>query len=293
MARTTLQDRNCGRLPWAEAFKHRQLLLPGDEQAVARYILAQTIAGYPIDRPTLLRIANSTLCRRAEAGEQGLPEAVGKNWPTNSYRRFPSLMHERTKVLERLRASGNVEERVLHWMGFYKEMTMMPPVPLELFHNMDETGIQQGVQNTAGCIVNRDIYNRIRKSSENRENATVIGCISASGQVLSPMVILGVKTHGSEWHSEERRGAALWHSATSPYGYTDNALGLEWLEKVSHPRNIAAVAGRRRYLICDRHASHESPDFLSFAFKHKIYLLRLPAHTSHRTQPLDVGCFSP
>jgi hypothetical protein len=48
-----------------------------------------------------------------------------------------------------------------------------------------------------------------------------------------------------------------------------------------------------RYLICDRHASHESPDFPSFAFQHKIYLLRLPAHTSYLTQPLDVGCFSP
>ena len=32
---------------------------------------------------------------------------------------------------------------------------------------------------------------------------------------------------------------------------------------------------------------------MTFCSKHNIFLLRLPAHTSHLTQPLDVGCFSP
>ena len=32
---------------------------------------------------------------------------------------------------------------------------------------------------------------------------------------------------------------------------------------------------------------------MTYCFEHKIYLLRLPAHTSHITQPLDVGCFAP
>jgi hypothetical protein len=158
---------------------------------------------------------------------------------------------------------------------------------------MDKTGIQLGIQHTGACIVDRNVYNRVRKSTQNRENATIIECISASGRVLAPMIILGVKTHRAEWHSEEKRGAAPWHYATSANGYTDNALGLEWLEKVFHRQTVAAAAGRWRYLICDGHASHETPDFLSFAFMHKIYLLRLPAHISHLTQPLDVGCFSP
>ncbi len=205
LARTTLQDRNRGRLPWAEAFKHRQLLLPGDEQALASYIRNQTIAGYPIDKPTLYRIANSTLRHRAEAREPGLPEQVGKNWPENFYGRYLNLKHERTKVLERPQAGGDAAERIAHWMDLFKEMTTMPVIPLDLIYNMDETGIQLGVQNTAACIVDTDVYNRIRKSSENWENATIIECVSASGRVLSPMVILGVKTHRSEWHSEERR----------------------------------------------------------------------------------------
>jgi hypothetical protein len=130
---------------------------------------------------------------------------VGKNWPENFYGRYLNLKHERTKVLERPQAGGDAAERIAHWMDLFKEMTTMPVIPLDLIYNMDETGIQLGVQNTAACIVDTDVYNRIRKSSENWENATIIECVSASGRVLSPMVILGVKTHRSEWHSEERR----------------------------------------------------------------------------------------
>ncbi len=77
--RTTLQDRNLGRLPWAEAFQYRRTVLPGDEKGLARYIRTQTIAGYPIDKPTLSRLANQSLHRRAEAGERDVPSSVGKN----------------------------------------------------------------------------------------------------------------------------------------------------------------------------------------------------------------------
>jgi hypothetical protein len=68
---------------------------------------------------------------------------------------------------------------------------------------------------------------------------------------------------------------------------------MEWLEKVFHPETVERAAGKWRLLIMDGHGSHETADFLTFCFTHRIYLLRLPPHTSHLTQPLDVGCFSP
>jgi hypothetical protein len=92
--------------------------------------------------------------------------------------------------------------------------------------------------------VDTDVYSHVRKSTENCENATIIECISAAGKVLSPMVILDVKTHRTEWYLEERKNAGMWHYATSPYGYTDNELGLEWLERVFHPQTVGIAAGR-------------------------------------------------
>lgn len=43
----------------------------------------------------------------------------------------------------------------------------------------------------------------------------------------------------------------------------------------------------------DGHESHANYLFLDFAWRHRILVQVLPAHSSHLTQPLDVGLFSP
>ena len=46
-------------------------------------------------------------------------------------------------------------------------------------------------------------------------------------------------------------------------------------------------------MILDGHNSHVTPDFLAHAYLNNILILRLPPHTSHLLQPLDVGLFGP
>jgi hypothetical protein len=45
-------------------------------------------------------------------------------------------------------------------------------------------------------------------------------------------------------------------------------------------------------LVLDGHESHESAEFQEYYKAHNIITLGLPPHSSHLTQPLDVGCFS-
>ncbi len=42
----------------------------------------------------------------------------------------------------------------------------------------------------------------------------------------------------------------------------------------------------------DGHGSHVANDFMWECFNHDIYLLFLPPHSSHITQPCDLSCFS-
>ena len=44
-------------------------------------------------------------------------------------------------------------------------------------------------------------------------------------------------------------------------------------------------------LICDGHDSHITGDFIEFCMDNNILLMILPPHSSHLTQPLDVGVF--
>ena len=46
-------------------------------------------------------------------------------------------------------------------------------------------------------------------------------------------------------------------------------------------------------MLLDGHESHCNYPFLNYAFKHRILVFVLPAHSSHLTQPLDIGLFGP
>ena len=45
-------------------------------------------------------------------------------------------------------------------------------------------------------------------------------------------------------------------------------------------------------LVLDGHKSHISTEFEDYCKENNIITLCLPLHSSHLTQPLDVGCFS-
>ena len=45
-------------------------------------------------------------------------------------------------------------------------------------------------------------------------------------------------------------------------------------------------------LVLDGHESHISAEFETYCKDHNIVTISLPSHSSHLTQPLDVGCFS-
>ena len=45
-------------------------------------------------------------------------------------------------------------------------------------------------------------------------------------------------------------------------------------------------------LVLNRHKSHKSAEFQEYYKAYNIITLCLPPHSSHLTQPLDVGCFS-
>lgn len=81
-----------------------------------------------------------------------------------------------------------------------------------------------------------------------------------------------------------------WVITATPNGWTDDAVALEWLEKVFEPRT---GSGTRRLLLLDGHDSYTTWRFVLFCRRRHILLVCLPAHTSHLLQPLDRGMFSP
>ena len=119
----------------------------------------------------------------------------------------------------------------------------------------------------------------------------MIAAINAGGWSIPPFLILTGQYHLSAWYEE----AAIprdWAIATSDNGWTTNKLGVEWLKHFdAHTKT--RTKGTHRLLILDGHESHNSLEFQELCKENNIYTLRMPAHSSHLLQPLDVGCFSP
>jgi hypothetical protein len=66
---------------------------------------------------------------------------------------------------------------------------------------------------------------------------------------------------------------------------------MDWLrhfDKLSKRRRRGAY----RMLVLDGHESHVNAEFEAYCKDNNIITLCLPPHSSHITQPLDVGCFS-
>jgi hypothetical protein len=83
--------------------------------------------------------------------------------------------------------------------------------------------------------------------------------------------------------------------SSSLTGWTNNDVGLAWLEQVFNRRTEqnARLQKEWRLLILDSHGSHLSMDFIEFCEANRILLAVFPPHSTHTLQPLDVVCFKP
>jgi hypothetical protein len=116
----------------------------------------------------------------------------------------------------------------------------------------------------------------------------------SDGSSLPPTLIYEGKAGlQSSWVEDVEAGIHKVFIANLTSGWTNNGIGLAWLEQVFE-RYITEKARRRwRLLIVDGHGSHLTPEFIDFCYIKKILLAIFPPHSTHTLQPLDVVVFSP
>ncbi|APA05390.1 hypothetical protein SS1G_09809 [Sclerotinia sclerotiorum 1980 UF-70] len=158
------------------------------------------------------------------------------------------------------------------------------------FYNFDETGFMMGII-CPGMVVTSAERNGRSKAIQpgNREWATAIICGNGEGETIPPFLVVQGQVHLSNWYTETDFPAD-WAIKPTSNGWTNNETGLEWLKHFDK-HTIRQRKGKYRMLVLDGHESHESIPFQSYCKSNDIICLKLPPHSSHLTQPLDVGCF--
>lgn len=124
---------------------------------------------------------------------------------------------------------------------------------------------------------------------DNREYITSVEAVSADGETIAPLIIF--------------KGSSLLHRYSAvnklhsyiTLGFSDSAyinddISESWMRHFI--KNVARKrVGEWVLLLLDGRESHRTFRFWSLAIKHKIILFKLPPHSTHLLEPLDVGVF--
>jgi hypothetical protein len=129
-----------------------------------------------------------------------------------------------------------------------------------------------------------------------REWITLVAACCADGSALPPCIIYSAKSGNlqTSWLEDFKPEEHTCYFASSEKGWTNDQLGLKWLE-IFDRHTKEKARGRRdwRVLILDGHGSHITLEFLNWCINHRIQVCVFPPHTTHRLQPLDIGLFRP
>ena len=160
-------------------------------------------------------------------------------------------------------------------------------------YNMDETQVSQARSNGRIHVVCRPKSPLVlRKSTNPIQHITAAVTISADGKLLPTMIILPRKTIPREV-AEEAENLEFGY-ASSPTGWMNRRCFESWTKKIFIPEVVKRrdTPYTRSLLILDGHSSRISVPAIEMLREALIDVAILPSHSSHISQPLDVGCFS-
>ncbi|OBS14998.1 hypothetical protein FPOA_14026 [Fusarium poae] len=281
--RTTLIDRLNGRGAAEDQIQPRRRLSKSQEDRLAFWILRQESLGYAPSHSQIRACVMGLLRQQSEHPN------LGRNWVIKFINRRADL---KTKMGRRQEAKrfDSFTPKAVHWYFDIRDGQYGWIKP-ENTVNVDEGGIITGLDSLV--VGSADPKRKaFLKGPQTRNWTSFIEAVTADGRALVPGIIFKGKELQKQWFLEEFKQIADWYYITSPNGWTDDHIGIEWLERVYLPQTTPADESDARLIILDGHGSHATDEWMATCFLNNVYCCYLPAHCSHGLQPLDNGVFN-
>ena len=288
-----------------QSHENFQALTTTEEEVLVKYIYRMTRFGFPLPCKTAHDIAAHIRQTRLLPTLSPLNprQPLGKNWVHHFKDRHKEVFLGWTKALEGKRIDVTQPDLLRKWFDELLALQTQYRYETRNIFNMDETGYSMGTTQSTQVMAYVDPRSEGVKGRHSRtkvfkpcgsrtEWITAIECVSADGTSLPPVIIFKGKGRArTEW-LPETGNVEGWKWMTSEKGWTNHHLGYLWLvehfEPLTRPEDI-----NRRLLILDGHGSHVSGTLIAHGMQVAIDVLILPPHSSHITQPIDVGIFRP
>lgn len=154
--------------------------------------------------------------------------------------------------------------------------------------NLDETSFSSDPSKTK-VVGQIGVPSTRTTSGPGRENTTVLMACNAAGEKAAPLIIFKGKHVYDEWTAPETDtdSCAIVYAATKK-GWMEGEVFRNYFTK-----HLITSFGEKRpiLLIYDGHATHIGLELIEEAMRNEITILKLPPHSSHLLQPLDISVF--
>ena len=210
----------------------------------------------------------------------------GEGWWSGFMRRHNGLCKRKPQHLQMVRAKATTKPVIDHWFNNCLKQSLED---LDLFNkpeqifNVNESGFPLGWTPKTILAKRGQKSPQALLAGSGRENITVQMCVSATGKLLPPYIVY----KGERLMSDCTYGGPLaTRFAVSHNGWMTEETFIDWMRSLFIP---SLPDERPILLILDGHSSHVSYEIRVLAIENQIHLLKLPPHTTHALQPLDVG----
>ena len=292
---STLRDRVTGRVVDGVKTGGPTVLTKEEETKLSEYLIKVADLGAGKSRKQTMEMAYMIIYHdptRSKISEKWLKNrSAGKDWYYSFMHRHTELSHRTPEKLSKSRAKMTNDAVLSHFydvVEFVVRVDGADRMPSTIF-NCDEVGI--GLDFKPAKVVCSRKTCLWSLNSGDKTNITVMGCGSASGDMIPPLVIY----KGKRVNKILRDGAPEgWMVGFSPSDWINAVLFERWFEELfipfvnSHVRESEEV---KVVLLLDGHKSHETLHIIEMAIAHNIDIVCLLPNTTHYLQPLDVSYF--
>lgn len=286
--KNTLADHVKGRRgKLSSSYGRRTAFTPEEETSLAGCIRCLEKWGFGLTRKEIIQIV-ADYVRQNNITTQFKNGVPGEDWFLNFKRRH-NLSLKTPQSVEFARKK-NVDPFLIYDYFDLLEKTIkelgLEDKPSQVW-NLDESSFCSDPSKTK-IVGQRGLPSTRTTGGPGKENTTVLMCCNAVGDKAPPLIIFKGKNVWDQWIAPPDTGFPKTTYAATSNGWMESTVFKNYFEK-SFIKQLPE--DRPVLVIYDGHASHVSVDVIKTAIENQITILKLPPHTSHLLQPLDLSVF--
>lgn len=214
-------------------------------------------------------------------------KAPGREWLDGFFKRFPQLVKRKAQGIQKARVQSATTEAFTKFFEMLgtkvNELNITNPAQII---NLDETGYSSSLTGTVIAKKGTKCVSQVHGGS-GKETFSVVETVAANGHLFPPLIIYKSKNLYSSWCVNGPKDSGY---LSSENGWQDKNTFFYYFKKLMEWTNDWP---KPILIVYDGHKSHIQYRVSEMAIKNKVHILSLPAHSSDKLQPLDVGVFGP